>query len=159
MSNEKDEKSDEKAMEKQDEKTTTQEKSWDEKWARDPLSAVTWALIFMWAGFVLLASNLGWLDNLIVRTTDLTGIEILDQAIDAWSLILIGAGVLLLLQVLLRLLIPQYRRPVIGTIIFGVILIGIGLGEYVEWSWTLIISFVFILIGLSIIVRGITRKR
>ena len=78
MSNEKDEKFDEKAMEKQDEKST-EEKSWDEKWARDPLSAVTWALIFIWAGFVLLASNLGWLENILGRSSELTGIEMLDQ--------------------------------------------------------------------------------
>jgi hypothetical protein len=158
MSNEKDEKFDEKAMEKQDEKST-EEKSWDEKWARDPLSAVTWALIFIWAGFVLLASNLGWLENILGRSSELTGIEMLDQALDAWSVILIGAGVLLLLQVLFRLLIPQYRRPVTGTIIFAAILLGIGLGDIIDWSWTLIISVVFILIGISIIVRGISRNR
>ena len=158
MSGEKDEKFDEKALEKQDEKST-EEKSWEEKWSRDPLSSVTWALIFIWAGFVLLASNLGWLENILDRSVEVTGIEALDLAIDAWSIILISAGVLLLLQVLVRLLAPQYRRPITGTLVFAIILIGIGLGDLVEWSFGLIIAIVFIVIGVSIIVRGFTRTR
>ena len=158
MSNEKDEKFDEKAVEKQEEKST-EEKNWEEKWSRDPLGAVTWALIFIWAGLVLLANNLGWLDSIVVRSTDITGIDYLDQAIDAWSIILVGAGGLFLLQVLGRVLVPQYRRPVTGTIIFAIILIGAGLGDLVNWSWTLVIALIFIIIGVSIIVRGITRSR
>jgi hypothetical protein len=158
MAGEKDEKFDEKSMEKQDEKSTD-EKGWEEKWSRDPLGSFTWALIFIWAGVVLLANNLGWLDSIVIRGTDFTGIEYLDQAIDAWSIILIGAGVILLLQVLVRLLVPQYRRPVTGTIIFAIILIGFGLGDLVNWSWTLIIAIVFIVIGISIIVRGLTRSK
>ena len=34
-----------------------EEKSVEEKWQRDRLGAVVWALILIWAGFVLLASN------------------------------------------------------------------------------------------------------
>ena len=43
-----DEKFDEKEREKQEEKTA--EKSFDEKYRRDPLSAIIWAAILIWAG-------------------------------------------------------------------------------------------------------------
>jgi hypothetical protein len=36
--------------------------------------------------------------------------------------------------VLIRLFVPAYRRPVTGSIIFGFILLGIGLGELTRWE-------------------------
>ena len=109
--------------------------SWDEKFRRDPLNAAGWAFLFIWAGLVLLA---GILDNLRI-------------GLEAWSVIFIGAGVLVLLGVLLRLFVPAYRRPVGGSIVFGFILVGIGLGEVVGWIaiWPLIL----IGIGVSWLLR------
>ena len=54
-----DEKFDEKDREKREEKSS-QEKSWEEKYRRDPVSSVVWAGVLVWAGLVLLASNLGF---------------------------------------------------------------------------------------------------
>ena len=112
--------------------------SWEEKFRRDPLNAAGWAFLFIWAGLVLLAENMGILDNLIA-------------GLEAWSVIFIGAGVIVLLGVLLRLFVPAYRRPVGGSIVFGFILVGIGLGEVVGWIaiWPLIL----IGIGVSWLLR------
>lgn len=140
-----DEKFDEKELEKREEKAP-EEKNWDEKWRRDPLNAIAWAFIFIWAGLVLLASNLGFLDTLF--SGRLTGEG-------AWSLVFVGAGGILLIEVLARLLVPDYRRPVSGTIFLAVILIGIGLGNI--FGWAIIWPAILIAIGLSIIVRGMTR--
>jgi len=150
-----DEKSDEKDREKREEKTP-QEKNWDEKWRRDPLGSIVWAVIFIWAGLVFLASNLGYLDALYSRTTGISGFGF-PFRLEAWSLVLAGAGVILLIEVVVRLLVPAYRRPVGGTLILGIILIGIGLGDLISWSiiWPLII----IGLGLSIIFRGFLRGR
>ena len=150
MVSEKDEKFDEKALEKQEEKSY-QEKSWDEKWQRDPLAAVVWALIFIWAGFVFLAANLGYLDFLLVRTSDMPSL----RGFDAWSIVLIGAGVIFLFEALIRILVPEFRRAVTGTVIFAIILIGIGLGDLI--SWNIIWPTILIVLGLSIILRGFTR--
>ena len=148
-----DEKFDEKEMEKREEKSP-EEKSWDEKWRRDPLSAVVWAAIFIWAGLVLLASNLGYLDQFIKRTS-IPGLD-LPKAVDAWPLILVGAGVIILIEVVIRLLVPAFRKPVLGSIIFAIILIGIGLGDLI--SWNIIWPAILIILGISILLRGLGRK-
>jgi hypothetical protein len=145
-----DEKFDEKEMEKQEEKAP------DEKWRRDPLGAIIWALILIWAGIVLLLDNMGYL-NAIKENLAPVGLEWLPLRGGVWGLILLGAGVILVGEVLLRLLIPAYRRPVIGTIIMALVFIGIGLGNLV--SWGLIWAVVLIAIGLSILVRGMSSRR
>ena len=124
-----------------------EEKSWDEKWRRDPVDAAGWAAIFIWAGLVLLAENMEILANL----------RILGSRLEAWSVIFIGAGIIVLLGVVVRLLMPAYRRPVGGSLIFGVILLGIGLGEVVGWVaiWPLIL----IAIGVGVLLRGFLRGR
>jgi len=145
-----DEKFDEKEMEKNEEKAP------EEKWRRDPLSSIVWACILIWAGLVFLASNLGWLDAIVSESEEITGVSAIDNVLSAWSLVLAGAGVIILLEVAIRLLIPAYRRPVMGTFIFGIILIGIGLGDLINWNilWPLII----IGIGLSVLVRAFRKQ-
>ena len=138
-----DSKHNEKEEEKRDEKHDREEKNWDEKWRRDPLNAAAWAAIFIWAGLVLLADNLGFLKPF--------------ERLDAWALILTGAGLIVLAEVVVRLLMPAYRRPVAGSIIFGVILVGLGLGNIVGWG----VIWPVVLIGLGIIIlaRGLFRSR
>ena len=145
-----DEKFDEKEMEKRDEKAA------EEKWRRDPINALAWAAIFIWAGLVLLANNLGYLNQLQYLFPAETSFGFLGSA-GAWGLIFLGAGVIILLEVFARLAIPAYRRPVTGSIIFAFVLIAIGLGNLVNWNvvWPLIL----VAIGLSFILGGFTRRR
>jgi hypothetical protein len=104
---------------------------------RDLLSTLIWAVILIWAGIVFLAESLELLK----------GLELLTP----WGLVFIGAGVIVFIEVLVRLLIPQYRRPVVGTVIFGAILIAVGLGNLVSsgliWAIALIVGGAAILIG------------
>jgi hypothetical protein len=153
MSNEKIDEKDEKQEEKTQEKT--EEKTWEEKWERDPVGRLTWAAIFIWAGFVFLLSNLGILEQ-IVQTSSVTGITYLDSLISAWPLVLIGAGVIVLMDVLVRVLIPAYRRPLLGRIVIAVILIAIGLGDLVNWG--IVWAVLLIIAGGAIILRAMRRQ-
>ena len=117
--------------------------SWDEKWRSDPLNAAWWALILIWAGLVLIADQLGMLDNL-----GLDG--------KGWAIGFLGAGILALLLVLVRLFVPAYRRPVTGSIIVGFILLGIGLGEL--YRWDVIGALVLIAIGVSILLSRLVQR-
>jgi len=149
-----DEKFDEKDREKREEKST-EEKNWDEKWRRDPITSIAWAAIFIWAGLVFLADNLGYLRSIQFAGWEIPGISYVID-LGPWSLILIGAGVIVLLEVLVRLLIPEYRRPVGGLIFFGIFLIAMGLGNV--FGWGIIWPLVLIALGLLIILRGIFRR-
>jgi vacuolar-type H+-ATPase subunit I/STV1 len=134
-----DEKTEEKQHEKMDEKT------WEEKHRSDPLSRVIWAGILIWAGVVLLANNLG-----ILRDVPLLG------GMDAWSLAFAGAGLIILVEVLIRLVVPAYSGPVIGSLIIALVLLGIGLDDLVGWSivWPAIV----IGVGVVILFRALFRK-
>ncbi len=139
-------------QEKDQEKQEKEEKSWDEKWRSDPLSGIVWALILIWAGFVLLADNLGWLDALRAALP-----ATLQLSRSTWSFIFLGAGGIILLGALVRLLVPAYRQPVTGSRISGLILIAIGLGNL--FPWNLVWPIVLIIIGLSALLGGLLRER
>ena len=131
-------------LEKEDEKD---EKGRGEKWRNDPLGAVIWALILIWAGLVFLAQNLGWLTRF--------------ELDNSWGLVFIGAGLIVWLEVLIRLVLPQYRRPVVGTFIFGIILLGIGVGitfGTTPQMWGVVFALVIIAVGVSILLRGLGRR-
>ena len=113
-----------------------------EKYRRDPLSGVIWALVLIWAGVVFIGDNLGLLPQV--------------GRADPWNWIFFGAGVLVMLEVLLRLVSPDYARPVGGRVVWGGILMAIGLsGIYgFDVTWPLIL----VLIGVSILVGSVMRR-
>ncbi|MCR4406979.1 MAG: hypothetical protein NUW24_08660 [Anaerolineae bacterium] len=132
----------EEKQEKENEKQ--EEKNWEEKWRRDPLSAIAWAGILIWAGLALLAESLGFLARF--------------RPLHAWTLIFTGAGLIVILEAFVRLLVPEYRRPVTGSIIFGLILLGIGLGNLIG-GWGTIWALVLIALGMSMLIRGFVSHR
>ena len=132
-----------KIPEKDEEKEEKEGKTWEEKWRRDPVGSVVWALILVWVGLALLANNL----NLLVRY----------ERLEVTSLIFVGAGLVLLVEVIVRLLVPSYRRPVGGTLILAAVFAGIGLGSALDVS--LIGPLVLIAVGLGIVIQGLFRRR
>lgn len=129
--------------EKAEKRQEKEEKSWEEKWRRDPMNAAAWALILVWAGLVLLANNLNllaWLPGL-----------------DAWSLFFLGAGAILLLEVGIRLALPSYRQPVLGTAIVAIVFLVIGFGALV--SWQCLLPAAVIAAGLYLLFYGVLRRR
>ncbi len=75
----------------------------------------------------------------------------------AWPLIFLGAGVIILIEVLIRLTVPDYRRPVGGNLFLAAIFFGIGLGGVFGWNitWPLIL----IALGIIFLLRGFWRGR
>lgn len=139
-----DEKVDEKVEEKEMEKV--EEKQMHEKGRRDPLGAIVWAGILIWAGIALLVNNLGLLSTVPV-VGDMGG----------WSLVFTGAGVILIIEVFVRLFLPQYRQPVIGTLIVGLIFMSMGLGD--TYGWGLVWPVILIAVGVSIIMGGFLGRK
>jgi hypothetical protein len=102
-------------------------------WSRkDPISPISGGLIVVWLGVVFLLRNMGFL-----------------YWRNWWAYFILGIGVILILEGIIRSAIPQYRCGVIGKLVSGVILVTIG-GIFIygasDW-WPLII----IAVGLIII--------
>jgi len=131
--------------EEKEEKDTGQ-REWDkgEQWSGgDALGPLVWGLIIILAGLAFAAVNLGLYPWLSWE--------------NVWSFIFIGAGVLFLLEVILRILMPAYRRPVRGRIILAFVALAIGLGGLIGWeiTWPLVL----IAVGLAIIIGVFVRPR
>jgi hypothetical protein len=150
-----DEKMEEKEIQKREEKSAEEksadEKTYEEKYRRDPLGTLIWAFILIWAGLVWLANNFGFLDRVRFRFAKLPFDFPLRT--EVWTIFFLGAGVILLIEVLIRLTVPEYRRPVMGTFILAIVFFGISLG-----NWNLIWPLVLIVIGVSILLRGVFKR-
>ena len=126
--------------EKEEKLEKEEEKHEKNEWQRDRLSTLSWAAILIWAGLVLLANSLAWFP--------------IDES---WPAIPLGAGVIVLLEILARMALPEYRRPVGGQYVLAILLIAVGLGNWLDWG--LIWPVALILIGLGILGRNLMRPR
>ena len=122
--------------EKEEKNEKDRDESWDEKWRRDPVEAAVWAFVLIWFGLAWLASNLGFWEG------------ILGEGVEWWGIGFLGAGCIILLGVLVRVLVPAYRRPWTGSFIAGLVFIGIGLGILTD-LWLVIGPLVLIGIGVA----------
>jgi len=109
----------------------------------DLVTMFTWAAVFIWAGLALLPNKV----NFITASTNL----------GPWSLVFVGAGVIVLLGILICLLWPEYARPVGRRFILALILLGIGLQGVV--GWRVIWPALLVAIGISILLRGVLSLR
>jgi len=136
------EKNEEKKREK-NEKEDEKRKGWDEKWRRDRVNAVGWAAILIWGALVILAETTGYKDHF--------------DWWEGWAVFFAGAGAILLLTAFYRVLVPEHRRAVAGNVIFGLVLLGVGLGSLISWDYIWVI--ILIVIALMILLRAFVPKR
>ncbi len=129
----------EEKREKEDEKRS--EKQSPEKFKRNPARAVMYAAILIWGGIVALLTVAR-----VVTTPWWQG----------WSIFLAGTGVILLVKAAYNSR-PAHRRPLGGTIILGIILLGVGVGEVVGWNYAW--PVILIIIGVGVVAWVFLRRR
>lgn len=122
---------------------------------RDELSRIIWALILIWVGLNFLAANVG-LGSPLMPPQDIPGWVFIRHA-GSWAISLVGAGALLLLEVAIRLVVPRFKRPISGTLILAAVLGGLGLTNLLGWG--LVMPFVIIAIGISIVLRNVGAEK
>ena len=136
------EKQDEKQQEKGQEKKPEKGRNLDEKYRRNPLGFVSWAVLIIWFGVTLL------LQNLDVFSDDEQG----------WAVFFWGGAVIIFAEALLRLAVPRWRRSVIGSCIWGAIWAGVGFGLWFG-NWEIIGPVVIIAIGVGVLVSRLAPRR
>ena len=119
-------------------------KDWD-KWKQDSIDSAGWGLFFLWGALVTVANVTNFSNNFAWW--------------NGWSVFFIGAGIISLIQVIIRLLIPKYRSKWMGNLIGTGILftLGFSLGEWagLGWIWVILLA----IIGIVILVKVFTQRR
>ena len=103
------------------------------------MDTIGWAVVFFWGAFVLLADNTGFASNF-------------QWWGDGWSVFIAGAGVIVLVGTCFRLFMPEYRRGIAFGLIFGFVLLAIGLD-----GWSLILPLMVAAIGVSILFKAFSK--
>lgn len=110
-------------------------------WHSDRADSVGWGLAFIWGALVLLATNTGFGERYAWW--------------DAWSVFFVGAGLISIAIAGVRIAATrQSEKPLAGMIV-GLILLGIGLGDFVVWFW----PGVLLIIGLMILRRVLSPNK
>lgn len=131
-----------------------EEKKHEKKSNNDRLSSLVWALILIWAGLVFLGDNLGLMDTIVVDPIQIGDITI--QQIGTWSMIFLGAGVLVFVEGLIRTFVPAYRASTGSDFFLAAIFLGIGLGGLIGYS--IVWPFILIAMGLATLASALIRK-
>jgi hypothetical protein len=119
------------------------------EWRRsDPIGPVIGALVLIWLGVVLLAA----------QNPEMIRLPFSISWDNVWAFFLVGLGALLILEALLRVVFPA-RRRIVGPLIWGIILLVIGVaglfpGMGVEKLWPLAL----IAGGLGLLLTNVLRR-
>ncbi len=100
---------------------------------QDKLDELGWPLTLVWIGATLLLANVFGLSE--------------EQG---WGLFFLGAGTLTLIGIATRLLLPAYRRPISGDLVWAGFMFGLGTG-----NWGLILPLFLIPIGVTMLWRSV----
>lgn len=141
--------------EKTEEKYEKEDEKQEEKHNRDPLSSIAWALILIWAGIVFLAENLGWFDQIQFQQIQFDDFSL--TGVSTWSMIFLGAGVIVFFEALIRTFVPAYRSSTGGNFFLAAIFLGIGLGGI--FGWSVVWPFILIAMGLSALASALITRR
>ena len=106
----------------------------------DRLDSAGWGAIFIWGALILMAESINYSANF--------------SWWDGWAMFFTGIGVIVLLGTYVRIRLPEYRKPVVGGIIFGLFMLAIGL-DGLGWSlaWPVLLFSIGVVILLSLL-RG-----
>ena len=129
----------EKGQEKQEEKG----QGLDEKYHRNPLGFVTFAVTVIWLGIFLVLQN----QDVFAKT---------DRG---WAIFVWGLAVLAVIEVGLRLTVPRWRQPVVGKVIWAAIWGGVGAGLWSRGNWEIIGPIVLIAIGVAMVMGRVWPRR
>lgn len=129
----------EKGQEKQEEKG----RGPDEKYQRNPLGFLMFAFALFWLGVYLLLRNR----------------HIFPDTEQSWAYLVWGLAGLGVVEIVIRLMVPKWRRALGGTFIWVAVWTGVGVGVWTGDDWEIIGPLVLIAIGIAMIVSRLVPRR
>lgn len=126
----------------------------------DMLSYIVWAAILVWGGITFLSIENGWLEtffssNLFAQIMSEGTVVLKPRCM--WSIIMLGAGLILLVEVAARLLIPVFPYQNGGSLVLAVVFIGVGLRNIFGWDY--LWAFFLVSVSASILLDRFMRRR
>jgi len=126
----------------------------------DMLSYIVWAALLLWGGITFLSIKNGWLEtffrsNFIVQIMSEGAVVLKPRCM--WSIIMLGAGLILLVEVAARLLIPVFPYQNGGSLVLAVVFIGVGLRNIFGWDY--LWAFFLVSVSASILLDRFMRRR
>jgi hypothetical protein len=117
-----------------------EDKDMRERWRRRSIPGLFFGLLLVLLGVTLFLTAQDWI-----------------AWGDWWKYFITGLGGIFVIEALVRYARPAHRRPRFGRLIFGIILICVGLAFIVGWGnwWPLIL----IVVGLAILLNSWLRRR
>jgi len=135
----------EKQDEKEQEKAQEKGGGFDEKYRRDPLGFVAWAVVVIWLGVTLLLKNLD--------------VGVFGEGGDKnWAIFLWGAAAIFFVEIMARLIVPRWRQSLMGALVWVAVLLGVGLGLWFD-EWAIIGPIVIIAVGVGILLGRLLPRR
>ena len=115
---------------------------WEDWWRTDRLDAIGWAALFLWGALVVLAEYTSFQDDF--------------DWWDGWGVFLVGAGLIVLSQTGVRLVMPEYRSKWGWNLFWGTAFLSGGLGELASPVWY---ALPLVAIAVVILKDGFARSR
>jgi hypothetical protein len=129
----------EKGQEKQEEKG----RGPDEKYEKNPLGFMVFAVDLCWLGVYLLLRN-----RHVFADTD-----------QSWAYLVWGIAALAVVEIVIRLMVPRWRKAITGTFVWAVIWAGVGFGLWTGSDWEIVGPVVLIAVALALVLgRLVPRK-
>ncbi len=116
------------------------ERAWDDWWRTDRADAVGWAALFLWGALVVVAEYTSFRDDF--------------DWWNGWGVFFVGAGVIVLLEALVRLGMPRYRSKLGWTFFWGTAFLAFGLAELAHPAW-----YALPLVAIATVILGGTFAR
>lgn len=129
----------EKGQEKQDEKGQGP----DEKYERNPVGYLMFAVLLFWIGVFFLLRNRHYFPE-----TD-----------RGWAILVWGGAALAFLEIAIRFAVPRFRRALTGTFVWAAILTGVGAGLWTGGDWAIIGPLILIAVGIALIAGRLLPRR
>ncbi len=129
----------EKGQEKHEEKG----RGADEKYHRNPLGFLMFAFALFWLGVYLLLRN-----RHVLPDTD-----------QSWAYLVWGLAALAFIEIVIRLMVPKWRRPIAGNFVWAAIWTGVGVGLWTDGEWEIIGPIVLIAVAIAMIAGRLVPRR